>query len=283
MNMRTRDLGLRLELFCALLVGLGVVFGAVSEGHASTISGLPIVGGNPNYRPVISADFSVSGSQLTLVATYVEFDPTGDPISSLGEALAGILFELPSAATITSVDSVHLTVGSQVLGVDADVALAAGILPDLTGEFSFLDGIAADTPLNNFTDAYLLSSVGTALFNIEVGQVIDGTQNITGNTSANGPAFMIVPDELNLSSWSDLLCPGGSCPVPNPFGNQGPMIEDSITAVFNFSGTLDPNQIRWEPLFGTEGAPLIPEPGAVLLFAAGLGVVGVGVWRRKNA
>jgi hypothetical protein len=247
---------------------LGGALGAAAP--ASGVQFGPIAGENPNFRPNVDATFSLSGSQLTLVLTYTGWDPTGAAMSTIGEALSGILFEA-DGLTITSVASILLTSGSQFEGANSGL-LTGG--EDLRGEYALLSGVSTSTPLMDFTNAYALSSVGTVNFAISSGTPILPASKLLMPPSTGGTDFALVPDELNLGAYDATLCPGGACPVPDGFGTQGPMIEDSITVVFNVSGSFDPAAIRWVPQFGSNGAPVTPEPISALLFAIGVGTVG---------
>ncbi|MCZ6794507.1 MAG: PEP-CTERM sorting domain-containing protein, partial [Planctomycetota bacterium] len=76
------------------------------------------------------------------------------------------------------------------------------------------------------------------------------------------------------------------------FTSQGPVVQgwDGVNTtlpgqmVFTFNitaGTLTTDEIlNVQPLFGTDGAPLIPEPSTIALFALGLG--GLGLVRRRK-
>ena len=65
------------------------------------------------------------------------------------------------------------------------------------------------------------------------------------------------------------------------FETQGPVVENQMVFTFTISGgTLTMNEIsNVQPLFGTDGAPVVPELPTLLLLGSGL--AGLGVLRRK--
>jgi hypothetical protein len=282
---RTSNDGALARLRRGLLLGLALAVSLSATSQATTtltFEGNPIVGQNEDYIPIVTAAFTDNGDNtLTLVLTYEGYQtgPDLDPIDTIGEALSGLVFELPGVSL--SVMSIDLGLSTLVGANTNDPGLSPANWDGstLTGEWGFQTGFTG----GGFTDAFVINGVGTVLFVEEgVGQVVDPTENLTGNTSTDGPAFMIIPDELDLEA----LCPSptGSCPgAVDGFFNQGPMIQDSITAVFGFSGELpDLSGISATPIFGTEGAPPVPEPTAGLLFAAGSVVVGLSLRKRAK-
>lgn len=65
--------------------------------------------------------------------------------------------------------------------------------------------------------------------------------------------------------------------------NKGPLVQNQMVLTWEVDTTFDVNQIgNVQPLYGTDGAPLIPEPTSVLLFAVGLFVTGRAVSRARR-
>ena len=68
------------------------------------------------------------------------------------------------------------------------------------------------------------------------------------------------------------------------FPTNGPLVQNQMVFSLDITGeTLTMNDItNVAVLFGTDGAPLIPEPGSVTLFTTGMLVVGSLIRRERR-
>ena len=239
---------------------------------AFQLGGFPILGERQDFVPDATAEFSISGSQLTLTVTYT--GGTGGPVDSIGLALSAVTFDLTdfggtlTANTAIVPDSSSLAgvgVAAWVAKVAADPDFADP--KDVSGQWAYKDNINAS--LGAITlGSYGVGAVGDILFGdinpngdtFGTSDMIDPTK--TAQTPApNGADFTIVP----LGNDTDFTKGG--------FQSQGPVIANTVVVTFSFSGdTLSEDNItNVLGLYGSDGAP-VPEPGTAVLAMIGLGM-----------
>ena len=116
---------------------------------------------------------------------------------------------------------------------------------------------------------HALSSVGD-LFNglatMGVIQLFPGTTSTVEPVPPDGSRFGIID--------ADSSSGGGGWPV----GSLA-YVQDEIVATLLYEGTLTGLE-NVEPLYGTDGNPLVPEPSTALLLGAGL--LGLAVFGRRR-
>jgi hypothetical protein len=221
-----------------------------------------------------TAEFTLTSSTLTLVLTSNSTDEF-----AIGQLLSGVLWDqsgfmitndrgaapfTPASATITS--------GSQLVGKDATTDT------DLSGEWAWSDQVAANwmsiwTPSVGTVGNYGVSATG-ADGGFGSDDLFDGA---APNLFDNQP-----PDGIN----SSIMGPGpfrttdGFAAGPN---YKVTLVQNSMTFVWDVSGVDGDEEIfNVNPIFGTDGAFLVPEPTTLILLGGGLTAFGVIRRRRQR-
>lgn len=228
---------------------------------------------HPDFWPEGTALFEIDGSRLTLTLTYLDSNET---VVGLNQALSGLTWninpvdgipDLVSGGTVGLIPlSAMIPSGLGLVGVNA--SNFSGVT-DLSTEWAFKDQLNS-TVLGDFG----VSAVGGDRMWVGDGWGPKDLFNPTGTPlqppSPNGGDFMIVPDDVNLTL--------------DGFKSKGPMVQNSMVFEFTINSSLSPHQIvDVTPIFGTAGAPPIPEPHSALLFTIGGLIVGGAVRRARSA
>ncbi|MBI1927244.1 PEP-CTERM sorting domain-containing protein [Candidatus Poribacteria bacterium] len=226
--------------------------------HTATWSGLPVVGEDPNVRPSGSAVFDVTGSTLTITLT----NDTSDTLTAIGQVLSILTWDITDAGVTLTPGSALIASGSSLVGTGATLDT------DLSREWAFKSNISAGS-LGSFG----IGAVGDILFGTDtfgVGDRFDTSGNLFGPDSPDGIDAAIVGPNVDLTA--------------DGFPTQGPLVQNKMNFTFTISGTLDAGEItNVQPLFGTDGAPVIPEPSTIVLLGIGLlGLVAIGRKKRKK-
>ncbi len=236
----------------------------------------PIVGERPEFTPEGSADFSISGSTLTVTLT----NTSSQEMLAIGEVLSGLFWDITDPGVILTPDLALIAPGSRLVGVGATGDM------DLSSEWGYKSNVEAGStgagPLGN----HGIGSVGDINFGADTFGPRDRFDTSTNlflpsSGSLNGVEGGMVGPNVNFGS--------------DGFTSQGPVVQgwDGTDTgpgqmIFTFDitgGTLSDDEItNVQPLFGTDGAPMvIPEPATVIIWSL-LGVIGfnVGWWRRRR-
>ncbi len=109
-----------------------------------------------------------------------------------------------------------------------------------------------------------------------------GDVNCGANTFGPGDRFDTITNLFPLPSGC-LNGPEGSLVGlslnPNG-GGKGPVVQDQMVFTFIWNGSLEPYGItNVQPMFGSDGAFLVPKPAVMLL---GGGLIGLVLWGRKR-
>ncbi len=266
---------MRFVLVISVILGLFSTCQPTACGSIFGWSGAPIQGEDQTFRPKGSAKFEivsdVSGSQLKLTLT----DMSG-PQSASGETLTALLWDIQGQSSgnglLTPIKAMIAT-GSSLIGLGATTDM------DLSGEWGFKDDIDAGPTQAGPLGIFGVSSVGDVFFGDENPQDsgdsfvphdrFDVDKNLWGNKSLNGFAGGLVGP--------------GPVPTTNGFQNSGPVVRNEMVFTFNINGTLTEDMIyNVQPLFGTDGAPHLPEPSTLIIWTL-LGALGISFgWYRKR-
>jgi hypothetical protein len=242
---------------------------------------------HPDFVPKGEALFVISDSTLTLTLTYLNTD---DPVVGLNQALSGLTWNINPGDEIPDLvggGTVGLTPGSAVINIAGGSSLVGEPIvsfpgDDLSGQWAFEDDLNSDL-LGSFGVAAVggdLEFVGPDDFGSD--DIIDPSKTLV-SPSPNGGDFMIVPYTAHLNL--------------DGFPSQGPYVQNSMVFEFGINatngvafngdgnnGVLLANQIvDVTPIFGTAGAPPIPEPHSAVLFTIGGLIVGGAVRRARSA
>lgn len=255
-----------------LRVGLGVLLAVVLVAQTAFASitfdwsGSPIVGEDPNYFPSGTAEFAITGNVLTITLTNTSSMQMG----GLGEVFTGLTWNITDAGVSLTPVSAMVAPGSSVVGNGATPDV------DISSEWAFRDDLVGyglsgmGTPIG----PYGLGSMGDVNFMEAFGphERFDTTTNLWGPASPNGVQAGIVSqiDGANLFS--------------PPFANKGPFVQDQVLLTFDITGDLQESEIvDVVPLFGTDGATIVPEPATVVIWSL-IGALGfsAGWWRSRR-
>lgn len=267
----------------SLLLGLAFVLvshGSLSANVIFTWSGLPIVGERPDFLPSGSAEFQVvqqvGGDQLVITLT----NDTVQEILAIGEVLIGLTWGITTGSGITlTPGSAMIAPGSQLVNPPEGYDMSSDFMDDidLSTEWAFRDDIDAPS-----FGSFGIGAMGDVLY---VGTFGPYDLFNTGGGIFPSPES---PDGIDggiVGPNVDFTADG--------FTSQGPVVQGhgSTTAagqmIFSLnitSGALFEDDItNVQPLFGTDGAPLVPEPTTMLLLGSGLVSLAMAGMRRRKS
>jgi len=204
-----------------------------------------------------SATATISGSTLMITLTNTSLTTGGE---SSGWLLTGIGFELPEGISLTNT-AAYVSSGSSGYYKIGSTPYSLGAGDNLRGEWG---GGAAEGPFVDVTTLNVDYVAATLQSAFASGNPFDPAVFLKNPVGVNGPEFGLL---------------SGS------FTNAGGLgyIQDSITLVWSFSGTLSESDIENGNVVVSFGSPTaVPEPHTLLLLGSGLlAVVGFGRKFRK--
>jgi hypothetical protein len=243
-----------------LLVALAAPVGAISFSWSDSI-----VGENSGFTTSGTADFTVDSTTSTLTITLT--NTTSDLSLAIGEVLTALTWDISDPTVALSPVSALIASGSQLVGFGATSDT------DLSTEWAFKDDLAAGSTALGPLGSYGISSVG---------DVNLGVDSFSPNDRFDTNGNLFPPPSGSLNGVEGGIVGGNVDFGSDGYTSKGPVVESQMVFTFDFTGDLQESDIgNVQPLFGTDGAPLIPEPGAVTLFATGLFVAG-GLIRRSR-
>lgn len=238
-----------------IILGLLIALFACSSSDGSVLfSGTGI---NPEASATAtgSADFTISGSTLTLVLTNTTVPST----EVQGNVLTGVVFNIDGASPVLSFSNTALTPGSRIWTSESASTVAA----PLSGSWT---DVLGSSPLGEY-------GVATTGFN----GAFNGGSITLGNAS---PDYGIVAVDTFAG------------PIG---GSQFPFVQDSLTFTFTGLLGITEEQIDGvKLLFGTNGTGVIdvtepepapgetPEPATLVIWSLGVGIVGLVRLGRKK-
>ncbi|MHC4955486.1 MAG: hypothetical protein ACYTGZ_16665 [Planctomycetota bacterium] len=246
----------------------------------------------PTFSPDVTAIFSVAYDDATMMSgtmsLLLRYNDSSVPMLSIGQALSGFTWGFDSFAGTLTALSAKVGAGSSLVGENLGEWIAAGgttgQFTDISGYWRFKDTVSGGvapggTPIGNY-GVGAAGDIAGGVDSFGSGYIIDPGKTFPKSAfkSGNGD-FMIIPDELILTDTTK--------PWPDGFKKQGPMAQDSVLVQFSFSGgKLAESDIKDGVfLFGTEGQPVVPEPGTwvTTLLACAAGAFLLGRRRAKIA
>ena len=248
----TRGLLLSL-LILALSIGLSSSAGATTIASGSW-GGAPIVNPDPGDDPFspsgsYSFDYDPGSMQLELVLTS-----TSSEVANWN-LLAGLLWDVEGSITLAPVSATA-------------EALVNPVQPgnDVSGHWAFRSNIS----VVNF-GSYGVGGAGDILFGEDTfGDKDCFIGDCLGN-SPNGADYLIAGDTADFTQ--------------DGLPSSNPLIQNSATFLWDVTGDdKDTFSIsNAQPIFGTDGAPIIPEPSSALLAGLALLAVRAGIRRTHRA
>jgi hypothetical protein len=268
-----------------------------TSAHADSITvpggGGPIVGEDQSFVPTVSATFDFSyttagdltDGQLVLTLTYI----TGSrDLITIGEALSSATFELGGYTGTLGAVSAIVASGSSLTGTNlnnwTNAANWAGLsVNDVSGYWKFKDSVDTSLvhPDGGTIGGYGVSGVGDLLNGLDSfgnGDIIDSSKTLP-KTGADTET----DDTFKAGQGDFMIVPTGTDFTKDGFTSQGPMVMTQLDITFNFSGSDDLTSAmvgNVDFYFGTDGQPIVPEPGTLGLFGLALG--GFWLWRRRR-
>lgn len=232
---------------------------------------------DPTFKPQGTATFELlDADTLKITLAYTGFNDDFDENALTGlteQAMAqtGLLWDFQSPVSASSV-SVSLG-SSSIVGTNSGSFTTS---EDIGLHWAYKEGIDADGDGHDL-GAYGLGAIGDINFGADTFGATDLISDPGGPTNQpNGTDWGLVPDGF---PWP---CSDGFCAqYPDGFKTQGPYVQNSLMFQIDYDGPLSLAEIRnVQPIFGSDGAPPIPEPTGVALFGLGFAVVGIAARRR---
>ncbi len=257
-----------------VLVSYSPLFAAPFTDLTFSWSGLPIEGERDDFYPSGTAAFSYDDTYLTLLLT----NDSSQEIIAIGEVLTGLTWDFEDSITLDPIFP-----DGAVLEDSRLVGFRATSDTDVSTEWFYKDNIDAGESLLGPIGSYGVGTVGDInlgadtfgkwdRFDVEQGSppYFTGT-NLFGPDAPDGIETGIVGPSVDLTA--------------DGFPTQGPLVQGNPGGpgqiLFKFQvldGDLDESDItNVQPMFGTDGALLVPEPATLLLLGSGLlGLLAIG-------
>jgi len=203
-----------------------------------------------------------TGCTLGIMVTYNDVGGIPDQ----GKAFSTVVFSV-SGGSITFDRSNSQVLAETLVGSDLGsvVIPMVGSAYDVTPQFALDPAVALGPGYGTIA----LGSVGDILFGLD--------------TLGNADLLPGTPiGELNPpDGWPYTLVDASTTGFKNNGNKFDVLIQTKWTASLAYDGQIS-GVTNVSPLFGTDGAPLIPEPSAAHLFPIGLLVAGVAYRRRRS-
>ncbi len=175
--------------------------------------------------------------------------------------------------------SAESLVGAGSTDALSDFSAGSNSNVDVSGHWGFVSGFASSGSLGS----NVFSSVGDAFPDTDVvgtPDLFSGTLSSIELNPPDGTSFSIVDDNTCTGPPGTPTC----SPLTGGFqdSNNWAWIQNEATGTLVYDGTTNKltSVANVDPLFGTEGRPLVPEPGTASLL--GLGFLGLGLMRRRR-
>ena len=180
-----------------------------------------------------------------------------------GQLFSGLLWDIDAAGVTLTATSAQVASGSQLVNVNAGGTVTPVAGTDLASYWAFRNDLTSEIDVQ-----YAVGAMGDLLFNTD----LLGTDSMI-----DGDGLPPSPGQLDYTIIGNNI----ASDVNSGIINNGPLVQNAVEIHFAYTGSFGELDIKnVQPLFGTDGAPLVPEPTTLILLGSGL--LGLAAIRKKR-